>query len=68
LAVEQKKKVVIADFDLISGDVGILLNIPIKSTVADLVLESEDMSFTLLNSFLIPHMSGGTAAAGTPYT
>ncbi|HHX50259.1 MAG TPA: response regulator/pilus assembly protein [Clostridia bacterium] len=58
LAAEQRKKVVILDFDLISGDTAILLNISIKSTVADLVLESEDLSFTLVNSFLVPHMSG----------
>jgi pilus assembly protein CpaE len=58
LAAEQKKKVVILDLDLISGDVAILLNISIKSTIADLVLESETFDFTLVNSFLVPHMSG----------
>ncbi|MGI5860348.1 MAG: AAA family ATPase [Tepidanaerobacteraceae bacterium] len=58
LAAEEKKKVVILDFDLISGDVAILLNISIKSTIADLVLESETFDFTLVNSFIVPHMSG----------
>ena len=35
-----------------------MLNISIKSTVADLVLESESFDFTLVNSFIVPHMSG----------
>lgn len=58
LAQDLKKRVVLADLDLSSGDAAVMLNITVKSTIADLVQEQEVPDFQLADAFLIPHISG----------
>jgi len=58
LAQDLKKRVVLADLDISSGDAAVMLNITVKSTIADLVQEQEVPDFQLADAFLIPHISG----------
>lgn len=58
LSQETKKNVALVDLDLTAGDIAVLLNIDAKGTIADLVQEQDNIDFGLLDSFLIPHLSG----------
>jgi len=58
LAQDYKKKVVLVDLDLTSGDVAVMLNLSPKNTIADMVQEQENLDTQLVESFLIQHLSG----------
>lgn len=58
LAQETQKKVALADFDLQGGDVTVMLNLSPKGTIAELAQEEDRLEFSLVNSYLAPHMSG----------
>ena len=53
-----KKKVVLVDLDLQFGDVSVFLNIVPKKTIAELVQERGKLTIDLIESYLIPHISG----------
>lgn len=58
LAQETKKKVVLVDLDLQGGDVGVMLNINARGTIAELCQENDDLDSSLIDSYLVPHLSG----------
>jgi len=58
IAQENQKKVALVDFDLQGGDVTVMLNLSPRGTIAELVQEEDRMEFSLVNSYLAPHMSG----------
>lgn len=58
LAQETKKKVVLVDLDLQGGDIGIMLNITAKGTLAELAQENDSLDLALIDSYLVPHLSG----------
>jgi pilus assembly protein CpaE len=58
IAQENKKKVILVDFDLQFGDVAVYLNQKPRRTLAELVQERNRWDMQLLNSYLIPHSSG----------
>lgn len=58
LAQSTKKKVVLVDMDLQGGDVGVMLNLSVKGTIAELCQESDAMDISLIDSYLVPHLSG----------
>lgn len=58
LAQETQKKVALVDFDLQGGDVTVMLNLSPKGTIAELAQEEDRLEFSLVNSYLAPHMSG----------
>jgi pilus assembly protein CpaE len=58
LSQETQKKVALIDLDLTAGDVCVMLNITVKATIADLVKEQETIDFPLIDTFLVPHLSG----------
>ncbi len=58
LAQESRKKVALLDLDLQSGDVALMLNLSSKGSIADLVQEEDLMEYSLVNSYMVPHMSG----------
>ncbi|MBM7855620.1 pilus assembly protein CpaE [Desulfohalotomaculum tongense] len=58
LAQETQKKVVLLDLDLTAGDASVMLNINVKGTISDLVQEDDNFDFSLVDTFLVPHLSG----------
>lgn len=58
LAQTTKKKVVLVDLDLQGGDIGVMLNITIKGTIAELAQEVDPLDIGLVDSYLLPHLSG----------
>ncbi|MFZ5591670.1 MAG: AAA family ATPase, partial [Bacillota bacterium] len=58
LAQSSKKKVVLVDLDLQGGDVCVMLNISTRGTIADLAQETDRLDTGLLDSYLVPHISG----------
>lgn len=58
LSQETKKRVILVDLDLTAGDAAVLLNINVNGTIADLVQEQDSIDFGLVDSFLMPHLSG----------
>ncbi|MEW6066620.1 histidine kinase [Desulforamulus profundi] len=58
LAQTTKKKVVLVDLDLQGGDIGVMLNITVKGTIAELAQESDALDIGLVDSYLLPHLSG----------
>ncbi|WP_234702041.1 AAA family ATPase [Desulfotomaculum nigrificans] len=58
LAQSTKKKVALVDLDLQGGDISVMLNINAKGTIADLAQESDAMDMGLIDSYLVPHLSG----------
>lgn len=55
---ETMKKVVLVDLDLQFGDVAVFLNLLPKKGIAELVQERNKVDIDLIESYLIPHMSG----------
>lgn len=53
-----KKKVALIDLDLQFGDVSIFLNLYPRRTIAELSQEGDMLDTELLESYLIPHISG----------
>ena len=58
LAQSTKKKVVLVDLDLQGGDIGVMLNMNVKGTIAELSQEQDPLDMSLIDSYLIPHLSG----------
>ncbi|MCL6634261.1 MAG: response regulator [Peptococcaceae bacterium] len=58
LSQETTKKVALVDLDLQGGDVAVLLNLSPRGTIAELVQEEDRLEFSLVNTYLAPHMSG----------
>jgi len=58
IAKETMKKVVLVDLDLQFGDVAVFLNILPKKSISELVQERNKMDIDLIESYLIPHLSG----------
>ncbi|MEW5953323.1 MAG: response regulator [Bacillota bacterium] len=58
LAQDTGKSVALLDLDLTAGDVTVMLNITARGTIADLVQEQDQIDFSLVDSFLVPHLSG----------
>lgn len=58
LAQENGKKVALVDLNLQGGDVAVMLNLSPKGTIAELVQEEDQLEYSLVNSYLVPHMSG----------
>ena len=58
LAQDTGKSVALLDLDLTAGDVTVMLNIIARGTIADLVQEHDQIDFSLVDSFLVPHLSG----------
>ena len=58
LAQSTQKRVALLDMALTAGDVAVMLNISVNSTIADLVQEQDNMDFSLVDSFMIPHLTG----------
>lgn len=51
-------KVAIIDLDLQFGNVGLLLNVPVKNTIIDLVKEATEFETKLIEEYMITHYSG----------
>jgi pilus assembly protein CpaE len=58
LLAKSKKKVALIDLDLQFGDVSIFLNLYPKRTISELAQEGNALDLELLDSYLIPHISG----------
>lgn len=58
LAQETGKKVALVDLNLQGGDVAVMLNLSPKGTIAELVQEEDRLEYSLVNTYLAPHMSG----------
>lgn len=58
LAQQTGKSVALLDLDLSAGDAMVMLNITAKGTIADLVQEQDQIDFSLIDVFLVPHLSG----------
>ncbi len=58
LAKETKRKVALLDLDLQFGNVGVFLNVPIKSTIIDLVKETNEFDYKLVEEYMTIHYSG----------
>lgn len=52
------QKVVLVDLDLAGGDAAVLLNMPTKGTVTEVIQEPDYTDPSLLESYLAPHFSG----------
>lgn len=52
------QKVVLVDLDLAGGDAAVLLNMPTKGTVTEVIQEPDYADPFLLESYLAPHFSG----------
>ena len=53
-----KQKVVLLDFDLQFGDISIFLNLFPRRTISELTQEGDAWDMELLESYLLPHISG----------
>lgn len=58
LLAQTKKKVVIVDLDLQFGDVSVFLNLLPRRTIAELAQEGSNIDIDLVESYMIPHISG----------
>ncbi|MDD4334524.1 MAG: response regulator [Desulfotomaculaceae bacterium] len=58
MAQESRKKVALVDLNLQSGDATLMLNLASTRSIADLVQEEDLMEYSLVNSYMVPHMSG----------
>jgi pilus assembly protein CpaE len=58
LAQETSKNVALVDLNLQGGDVSVMLNLSPRGTIADLVKEEDKIEYSLVNSYMAPHMSG----------
>lgn len=58
LLAKTKKKAAIIDLDLQFGDVSVFLNLLPKRTMAELAQEGHDLNIDLVESYMIPHLSG----------
>lgn len=58
LAQESRKNVALVDLNLQGGDVSVMLNLSPRGTISDLVKEEDQIEYSLINSFMAPHMSG----------
>ncbi|BAF59631.1 MAG: MinD/ParA family protein [Pelotomaculum sp.] len=58
LAQQCGKKVALVDLNLQGGDVTVMLNLSPRGTIAELVQEEDYLEYSLVNSYLVPHMSG----------
>ncbi|GAB6157735.1 response regulator [Desulfotomaculum varum] len=58
LAQNTKKKVVLVDLDLPGGDISVMLNITVRGTLAELAQETDNLDISLVESYLLPHLSG----------
>jgi len=58
LAQETRNKVVLVDLNLQGGDVAVMLNLSPRGTIAELVQEEDRLEYSLVNTYLAPHMSG----------
>ncbi|KUK83721.1 MAG: Response regulator [Pelotomaculum thermopropionicum] len=52
------RNVSLVDLSLQSGDAAIMLNLAPNSTIAELVQEDDLLEYSLVNTYLAPHMSG----------
>ncbi|MDX9870871.1 MAG: response regulator [Clostridia bacterium] len=55
---QAKKKVAMVDLDLQFGDISIFLNLAPKRTIAELAQEGSRPDIDLIESYMIPHLSG----------
>ncbi|PKM90760.1 MAG: histidine kinase [Firmicutes bacterium HGW-Firmicutes-12] len=55
---QAKKKVVMVDLDLQFGDISVFLNLSPKRTIAELAQEGNEPDIDLIESYMIPHLSG----------
>lgn len=55
---QTKKKVVMVDLDLQFGDISVFLNLAPKRTIAELAQEGGEPDIDLIESYMIPHLSG----------
>lgn len=58
LAQETMNKVALVDLNLQGGDVSVMLNLSPRGTIAELVQEEDRLEYSLVNTYLAPHMSG----------
>lgn len=58
LAQETGEKVVLVDLNLQGGDVALMLNILPRGTIAELVQEEDRSEFSVVDSYLYPHLAG----------
>ncbi len=58
LAQENRKKVALVDLNLQGGDVAVMLNLLPRGSIAELVQEEDRMEYSLVNTYLVPHLSG----------
>ncbi|MFA4886046.1 MAG: AAA family ATPase, partial [Desulfotomaculaceae bacterium] len=58
LAQDNSKKVALVDLNLQGGDVAVMLNLSPRGSIAELVLEEDRMEYSLVNTYLFPHLSG----------
>jgi len=58
LLAQSKKKVAMVDLDLQFGDISVFLNLAPKRTIAELAQEGSDPDIDLIESYMIPHLSG----------
>lgn len=58
IAQKTRKKVALVDLDLQFGDVSVFFNISPKKSIAELVQERGQLNIELIESYLIPHISG----------
>jgi len=58
LAQETRHKVALVDLNLQGGDVAVMLNLSPKGTIAELVQEEDRLEYSLVNTYLAPHISG----------
>ncbi|OPY55958.1 MAG: Transcriptional regulatory protein DegU [Pelotomaculum sp. PtaU1.Bin035] len=58
LAQETRKKVALVDLNLQGGDVAVMLNLSPRGTIAEMVQEEDRLEYSLVNTYLVPHMSG----------
>ncbi len=58
LARETGKKVALIDLDLSSGDVSVMMNVAAKGSIADLVQDENGMDLSLIESYMVPHLTG----------
>ncbi len=55
---ETGKKVALLDLDLAAGDVSVLMNVDTSESIADLVKEESSLDLSLIESYMVPHMTG----------
>jgi pilus assembly protein CpaE len=58
LLAKTKKKVAIVDLDLQFGDISVFLNLMPRRTIAELAQEGSNIDINLVESYMIPHISG----------